>query len=152
MERRVRVFEFRTCTVTVHGSGYISTQFREDGSVSEMHPPYGKEDFEAGVKAACAADGWTHAVQHELAHALVADAMGWMHSWSVWAAAHAPHGHATGKWPAKVSGEEHLCVALQRLANTCADDDPHKQLEANLGAARFSLAALLGRMTAQALA
>jgi hypothetical protein len=146
----IKSFDFRCCQVFIH-PGWVETHFREDGSVSHFRPPLKEELFLTGMKEVGLTDPWHHGFQHELSHALIADALGWPHSWSVWASAHGRANKAFGNWPQRIYDEEHLVKSLQALTNA-GTEDPFGSLQFNLGEARHSLAACLRRLTEAVLA
>lgn len=126
--------EFRACTVRVC-SGYVETVFREDGSVARADVPWGDNDHIASCwTAGYGGDQWRMVVEHEAAHAFLADELGLPHSWSVWAAAHGSGGKtADSLWPQRVRDEEHLVVSLQRYVN-CGVRDSFDKLGQTFGA------------------
>lgn len=135
--------QFRSCTVTVHAD-FIETRFNEDGSVSRFVPPLDEPDFQAAARyAGYGDDPWRHAVEHDIAHAWLADALGWPHSWSVWSSAHGTAHRPGRSWSQRVADEEHLVVSLQRYVNTGLKDDEHGVLDGRFGAQLPSVASSL---------
>lgn len=116
--------QFEACTVRVCDQ-YVETKFREDGAIARADVPWGDNDHIAACwTAGYGGDQWRMVVEHEVAHAFLAEERGLPHSWSVWAAAHNSGGKSSHTlWPERVREEEHLVVALQRYVNCGVRDD-----------------------------
>lgn len=141
------IFRFRTCVIESDDhSRYLTTRF-DDGSSTTIAPNEEVGTLE-GARASGAGDLWEHQVQHELGHALLADARGLRHSPSVWASAHG-RGESTppDTWPESIKKEEHLVIMLQRLAFDDRAHDPWGVIQHELGHSRYMLARRLKEMT-----
>lgn len=122
-----REIDFRACTVRIF-DGWIETRFKADGSTSHFHPPIDAPDFRSAANEMGYVDPWLYAQEHDICHALVADALGWDHSPSVWAAAHGKTHKADGtpfRMSERVAYDEHLTNRLQAYMNTGRLDDEH---------------------------
>lgn len=130
-----RKIEFPSAVVTIWPS-HVETRFREDGSVSAFYPPVGKADFRAAATEMGYADPHQYGVEHDIAHHVVAEALGWPHSRSIWADAHGRSANPDGSprpMPQRILYDEHLTNRLQRFVNT-GKSDPWGALEHEFGA------------------
>jgi hypothetical protein len=124
--------QFRSCTLAVRDD-HVEVQFHKDGSTSRAYWDFADDGSHLEATRFCGYgdDRRRMVLEHEVGHCLVADALGWPHSWSVWS-----HAHGTGMpgrpWSQRVADEEHLVVRLQRYANTGAPDE-YGNLEAAFG-------------------
>lgn len=121
----MREHPFSHCVVRVYDDR-VETTHLEDGSVSVMRPPLDDQTYRDVALWAGYRDPWRYAVDHELAHAVVADELGWPCSWSVWASAHGVAHRSDGS-PRSMSRaaayDEHLTNHLQRYMQTGLEDD-----------------------------
>lgn len=125
--------DFRPCQVRLF-EDHVETQFLADGAKAVAHVPWGDVDhIAASWTAGHGGDQWRMVVEHEVAHAFLADALDLPHSPSVWAAAHgAGDRTAVGHWPQHIRDEEHLVVSFQRYVNSGLRD-PYDRLGHTFG-------------------
>lgn len=110
MAQEVRVIEFDTA-VTVLASDTMIHVFT-DGVFNQMNLDWGEHREADAREAGYGADWRRFAIEHDLAHHIVADAMGW--PWSF--ALHDGDGTLDLKdAPAPIQQEEAIVVALQRF-------------------------------------
>lgn len=133
-EEHPRVVEFLAAEVEIWPFKVVS-RFLEDGSVSEFWPPVEKPSFREAAAEMGYSDPMRYGLEHDLAHHLLAEVLGWPHSRSIWADAHGRTKGADGSdrpMPPSVAYDEHLTNRLQRWVNL-GTADPFGALEYELG-------------------
>ena len=116
------IWKFKPCVVSIYNDGGRSTYHTitkfNDESVSEAWPQWGDPDhIKASWYCGYGGDQWKMMMEHELAHAFIADWLQKLYSYSVWS-----HAHGTGdpgkEMSQRVADEEHLVTSFQRWLNT----------------------------------
>ena len=130
----IRTYNVGPAILTEYADGVVHTRFKADDSFCQFAPP--RDEDGNIISSFCDAatdmgysDPRRYAVEHEIAHHIVAKGRGLEHSPIVWDAA---HGVPMSLDEPERAAEEHLVNRLQRFANLGLPDE-HGCLEAELG-------------------
>lgn len=114
--RSVGEAHFRTATVRLHG-GILRSTFG-DGVVNDYYVNWATDDlaYQDIARWAGYGEDWVrYGIEHDLAHHVLADFLGWRWSFSL-------HDNPPQPWPEHISWEEHLANALQRKMTLNVED------------------------------